>query len=320
MHCPTQESQIPTRGFSSSFTPERYGTPMFMFWAEKKTITEQRRMLKTPVVVLGYLKRKFHNCSHPTSHDQDDPHLLNNANDHQRKHWGKRSRVENSIFNNIKFLPNVFDKQWNVARFADLPASGVSSSSGSVRGLSSSGTAPAACCVSVVSLLSLSSSPPYGQSPTRPVAATGSAFSGAPLSWADSNHHHHRRRPHRPRDCRTRSCHHPPRTSASCVSPSDCRRWNSDRNRCDRDLLVRCPPPVSFESRIGIQRRRMKKMSLRRCHPGWRQASLSAAFSMHLLWFSALTRTFSACTNSPCLDAKPEPGDIQHRQGKENRT
>ena len=55
----------------------------------------------------------------------------------------------------------------------------------------------------------------------------------------------------------------------------------------------------------------MKRTSLRRCHPGWRQASLSAAFSTHLLWFSASTQTFSVCINSPCLDAVPEAGDIQ---------
>lgn len=186
-----------------------------------------------------------------------------------------------------------------VASFAAVPVSGASASS--ERGLSSSGTAPAACYVFVASLLSLSSSPPHGPNRTHPVAAAGSAFSGAPASWAGSIHR--RRRPHLPRDCRTRSCHRPLRTSASCVLPSDCRRWKWRRNRCDHDPPARCPPPVSFQSRIRIRRRRRRRMSLRHCHPGWRQVSLSAAFSTHLLWFSAWTRTFSACTNSPWLNA-----------------
>lgn len=129
---------------------------------------------------------------------------------------------------------------WDVR---NVPASS-GSSSGSGPVLWSSGTAPEACCVSVVSLPSLSASPPQALSPIRPAAADDSVSSAAPSSSAGcippSHPRHRRLLLHR--DWRTTSFHRLPGKSAFCASLTDCRRWTSRRNHCGPDTPVRCPP------------------------------------------------------------------------------
>lgn len=196
-----------------------------------------------------------------------------------------------------------------------VPASG-GTSCGSAPELSSSETVPAACCVFASSSPSpppLSASPPHGPSPTRPAAEACSAFWAAPSSSAGSCPPH---RPPPPRDWRMRSCRRLPRTSAFCVSLSGCRRSKSPQNRSGPGPPAHCPLPGSSESRTGIRTRR-KRRSLRHCRPGWRRVGRSVASSMRPPWFSASTRTFSACTSSPCLRDVPETTDMKQKTEKE---
>lgn len=200
-----------------------------------------------------------------------------------------------------------------------VPASG-GSSCGSGPGLSSSGTVPAACCVSVSSspsLPPLSVSPPHGQSPTRPAAAVCSASWAAPTSSAGScpppPPRRRRRRPPPPRYWKTRYCHPLQGRSAFCGSLSGCRRWRSHQSRSGPGPPARCPPPGSSESQTEIPMKRRRRMSLRHCRLGWRRVGRSAASLMRPPWFSALKRTFSACISSPWLHAEPEPSDIKQK-------
>lgn len=195
------------------------------------------------------------------------------------------------------------------------------SSSGSGPGPSSSGTAPAAFCVSASSWPSPpppSASPPPGPSPTRPAAVACSASWAAPSSWAVSRHlpplHHP------PRCWKTRSCRLLRGTSAFCGSRSGCRRWKSPRTRSCPGNPARCRPPGSSGSRTGIRRKTRTRRTLRHCRPVWRRAGRSVASWMRPPWFCASTRTFSACTNSPCLDAGLEARDMNRETEREERT
>lgn len=106
-----------------------------------------------------------------------------------------------------------------------LPAWG-GSSCGSELWTSSSGTEPAACCVSVSSWPSPSASPRRSQSPTRPAAAGGSACGAASSSWPLCDARHRRPRLLHRRWRTMSCCRHRRRrlylsgTSASCRQSS----------------------------------------------------------------------------------------------------
>lgn len=117
-------------------------------------------------------------------------------------------------------VAELYSTLYTERQLTTVPAWG-GSSSGSELWTSSSGTEPAACCVSVAAWPSPSASPRRSQSPTRPAAAGGFACGAASSSWPLCDACHRRPRLLRRRWRTTSYCRHrrrlyPAGTSASC--------------------------------------------------------------------------------------------------------